>query len=86
MTAPAELDVERTGPLVAVWRPNRAEVEQAPAKAAIDATILADLPRDPDDDQIVVLPGFVRYRVGRPHPVDPFQVYLHRLDPTGSRT
>jgi hypothetical protein len=81
VTAPTvERDVERTGELVAVWRHAHAEVEQAPTKTAIDSTILADLPRAQDDDQVVVLPGFVRYRIGRPHPVDPFSVYLHRLD------
>lgn len=63
-----------------MWRPNRATVEQAPTKTAVDSTILADLPRDPRDEQIVMLPGFVRYRIGKPTAADPFQVYLHRLD------
>jgi hypothetical protein len=73
---------EETGQFVVAWRPGRGPVtEAAPLKAVAPADTLGDLDRDQDDPDVVVLPGFVRYRVGKPHPTDPFRVYLHREDP-----
>ena len=71
---------EPTGHFVAVWRPWGAETAAAPLRTTIRADLLDDL-RDPSDPGVVVLPGFVRYRVGRPHPLHRSHVYLHRLDP-----
>lgn len=77
MTAPAEA----TGHFVAVWRPHGAEVEAAPLRTTIHTDLLDDL-RDPADPNVLVLPGFVRYLIGRPHPARRRHVYLHRLDPS----
>lgn len=76
----AALAPDETGQFVAVWRPSGGTVEAAPIRSWIDVAILDDLPRDPDDPGIVRLPGFVRYRIGRPHPLHRGAVYLHRLD------
>ncbi len=76
------LAAERTGHFEAVWRPRYAETAAAPARTTIAADLLDTLPRAHDRDDVVVLPGFVRYRIGQPHPQDPWSVYLHRVDAT----
>ncbi len=78
MTAPA---AERTGHFEAVWRPRGAETAAAPLRTTIRADLVDDR-RDPNAPDVVVLPGFVRYRIGQPHPADPWSVYLHRVDAT----
>lgn len=74
MTAPAE----ETGYFEVVWRPHRAATVVAPEKTTILENLLRTLPRS--GHGVVALPGFVRYRIGRPHPRRLGHVYLHRLD------
>lgn len=73
MTSP----VERTGELVAVWRPGVARVESAPWRAAATVDAVAELDHDPAG--VLDLPGNIRYFVGCRHPRQPGLVYLHRL-------
>lgn len=81
MTAPATAPtgVEKTGQLLAVWRPNAEATVHAPAKTTLHVAALAATPRDPNDPDVVLLPGDVRYIVGQMHPTEPFTVYLYRL-------
>ncbi len=74
--------VDATGELVAVWTRTGARTTASPVRTSMHAAILEDLPRDPLDSQIVHMPGFVRYRIGQPHPLRAGEVYLHHLDPT----
>lgn len=85
MTATATA-VETTGQMTAVWRPFAGPdvvVEVEPVdpdrrRNALHVTVLEDLPREPGNEQVVVLPSG-RYLIGRPHPTRPFEHYLHRL-------
>jgi hypothetical protein len=77
-----ESAAERTQEIVLSWiRGHGPHVEVAPTRGLANRTFLPELPRDPADPTVILLPGAIRraYLEGAPHPSHPDAVYLHRV-------
>lgn len=78
------LTVSATGEFVAAWRLSDTgtwrmhDLGTAP-RATVHVDDIADLPRDPDRPDDLVVIGANRYLLGRLHPDRPFHRYLHKV-------